>query len=316
MDEAQDASIAANFTRVQDLWFADHGLVLQAEDRLFRVSGGILSARSSVFRDMLAIPQSKSRAQIDGCPVVVLDDSGMDAEYFLRAIFDASFFERPPASTTLPTVAGVLKLSTKYGVEFLRRRALLHLSTALAGSLDEWDETRSTATFHAPGCQFLCLLLVDSLALTWAIPAAMYAASCSPVLEILDGVPCEETHVRLPPVLQRACLVARAALAVNQHHDIYRFLRASAVDGCRAPDVCPRRRLAMLDIYSGITQVNPLILLTSSLWADTAGLLCEACCSRAEAEHREARQAIWDSLPVLFDLPSWEQLHAARTADL
>ncbi|KAJ7610470.1 hypothetical protein FB45DRAFT_700290, partial [Roridomyces roridus] len=113
-------------TRVEDLWFEDSGLIIQAGDSLFRVSGSVLAARSPIFRDMLAIPQPEDQPKMDGCPIVVLPDSAEDTEYFLRAIFDSSFFEGPPKPTTEPTVAGVLRLSTKYDIGFLRQRALLH----------------------------------------------------------------------------------------------------------------------------------------------------------------------------------------------
>ncbi|KAJ7729829.1 hypothetical protein DFH07DRAFT_703847, partial [Mycena maculata] len=122
-------------------------IVLQAGDRIFRVAGSlagsILAARSTVFQDMLSIPQPESQPLIVGCPIVVLHDSP-DAEYFLRAVFDsdlslscsfhasfspilASFFERPPARTTFAILSGVLRLGIKYDVAYLRRRALLHL---------------------------------------------------------------------------------------------------------------------------------------------------------------------------------------------
>ncbi|KAJ6589288.1 hypothetical protein B0H19DRAFT_886340, partial [Mycena capillaripes] len=61
---------------------------IQAENRIFRVSGGILAARSTVFSDIIGLPQPQSgdTEQIDGCPVVRLHDSAEDVEAFLRAI--------------------------------------------------------------------------------------------------------------------------------------------------------------------------------------------------------------------------------------
>ncbi|KAJ7607255.1 hypothetical protein DFH06DRAFT_1486543 [Mycena polygramma] len=119
MDAADENSRDGQETRlirVDDLWFVDHGLVVQAGNRLFRVSSATLAARSSIFRDMFSIPQPERQPLIDGCPVILLHDSPIDAEYFLRAIFDSGFFERPPAPTTFPIVSGILKLSTKYDV--------------------------------------------------------------------------------------------------------------------------------------------------------------------------------------------------------
>ncbi|KAJ7857819.1 hypothetical protein B0H14DRAFT_2578181 [Mycena olivaceomarginata] len=44
--------------RVPELWFEDDNLILHAENTVFRVSKGVLAARSSVFRDMLSFPQT------------------------------------------------------------------------------------------------------------------------------------------------------------------------------------------------------------------------------------------------------------------
>ncbi|KAJ7729834.1 hypothetical protein DFH07DRAFT_177261 [Mycena maculata] len=87
---------------------------------------------------MISIPQPQSQPHVEGCPIVALHDSAIDAEYFLRAVFNSSFFELPPAPTTYPIVASVLRLSTKYEVAYLRQRALLHLASASPLSLEEY----------------------------------------------------------------------------------------------------------------------------------------------------------------------------------
>ena len=70
--------------RVQDLWFDNGTLVLQAESSMFCVYKSILSIRSSVLRGILSKPQTNF---IEGCPVVPLDDSADDLTYFLKATF-------------------------------------------------------------------------------------------------------------------------------------------------------------------------------------------------------------------------------------
>jgi hypothetical protein len=90
-----EATVAHNGSdtpsRVDDLWFPTDNLVIQAGNKIFRVSGAILAARSSVFSDMIAFPQPASGyiEQIDGCPVVRLPDSAEHVEVFLRAIYDS-----------------------------------------------------------------------------------------------------------------------------------------------------------------------------------------------------------------------------------
>ncbi|KAJ7607257.1 hypothetical protein DFH06DRAFT_1066691 [Mycena polygramma] len=304
--------------RVEDLWFNDHGLVVQAGNRLFRVSSATLAARSSVFRDMLSIPQPESQPLIDGCPVVLLHDSPIDAEHFLKAIFDSGFFERPPAPTTFQIVSGVLKLSTKYDVEYLRRRALLHLSTALPRSLEEFDSRIPHGPFGSRACIFPLLVLVHDLALTWALPIALFLASCSAVEDIVDGILFEDTCVKLPHILQRTVLVARCTLAIERAHESFRFLRYLPCEGCLSPTSCRHQSRAVLDALVPLppnAAISPLETM-DPWWPTFRFRFCAPCFLVAETEHRTSRQKIWNTMPAIFGPDTWETLDEARSAAL
>ncbi|KAJ7664761.1 hypothetical protein B0H17DRAFT_835030, partial [Mycena rosella] len=110
----------------EDLWFSSDSLVIRADEKIFRVTKSILSARSSVFRDMVAFPQpSSAEAElIEGSPVVCLSDSAANVEVFLRAILDSSYFMPRPAPVELHVVLGILRLAHKYDVQYLYLRAL------------------------------------------------------------------------------------------------------------------------------------------------------------------------------------------------
>jgi hypothetical protein len=87
---SQEPATVQEPARAQDLWFDDGNLILKAEDTLFRIYGGFLAARSSVFRDMLSFPPPKEgNATLDGCPIVFVYDSPADLGHFLRAVFDS-----------------------------------------------------------------------------------------------------------------------------------------------------------------------------------------------------------------------------------
>jgi hypothetical protein len=141
---ARTMSASSSPKCVPELWFPDASLVFQAENSLFRVYSGILAQQSSVFRDILSLPQaepSKSESDtVDGCPRIVLHDRAVDVTSFFRAIYDSrcvtmsslcfqlnfcifSFFV-PPFAPPLETLGGILRLSIKYDVDYLRQRCL------------------------------------------------------------------------------------------------------------------------------------------------------------------------------------------------
>lgn len=76
--------------RVPDLWFTDGSVVLEAGSRLFRVYFGILAQASSVFKDLLTIPQplEEDCETYDGCPLVHMPDLYQDLYPFLKALHD------------------------------------------------------------------------------------------------------------------------------------------------------------------------------------------------------------------------------------
>ncbi|KAJ7244821.1 hypothetical protein C8J57DRAFT_1082787, partial [Mycena rebaudengoi] len=110
----------------------------------FPVTKSILAVHSTVFRDMAAFPQptavSTEAEMIEGSPVVQLHDAAADVEVFLPAIFDSSSYLMPPPEYgELHILLGVLRLSHKYDVQYLFRRALSHLARAYyASSLAEY----------------------------------------------------------------------------------------------------------------------------------------------------------------------------------
>ncbi|KAJ7627427.1 hypothetical protein FB45DRAFT_1029773 [Roridomyces roridus] len=223
-------------TRSEGLWFSDGGLILQAEDRLFRVAGS-----------------PDNQPLIEGCPVVTLHDSPKDVDYFLRAIFDSGFFERPPAPTTLDIVSGVLRLSTKYDVGYLRRRALLHLATVSACTLEEHTSIASTATFDSKRGLMSRAMLASEFNLQWAQLPAMYRISTCTVEQIMDGA----LTLSPPFALQRTCIAAHCSLRLAQTTETFSFLRPLSVPGCHFPDTCHHLRHNLYEKLCSHQRVDP-----------------------------------------------------------
>ncbi|KAJ7254801.1 hypothetical protein C8J57DRAFT_1518422 [Mycena rebaudengoi] len=106
-------------------------------DRLFKVSRSILAAKP---------PNSEL---IDGCPVVNLHDSSSDTTKFLKVMFHYEVIEPFPAEVDFPTVSGVLRLSNKYQVDIIRKRALRHLSERYWDHDISWNQNPADAIILA-----------------------------------------------------------------------------------------------------------------------------------------------------------------------
>lgn len=71
-----------------DFWFDDGNIVLVAGKTAFRAHQGVLSRKSEVFKDMVAVPQPQNPSTYDGCPTVELSEDEEDVKLLLSSIYD------------------------------------------------------------------------------------------------------------------------------------------------------------------------------------------------------------------------------------
>ncbi|KAJ6549977.1 hypothetical protein B0H19DRAFT_1073872 [Mycena capillaripes] len=309
-------------TRVEQLWFTPDTIVIRAEDQVFQVSRAVLAARSSVFRDMIAFPQPTGgdTELFDGTPVVRLHDTAEDVTAFLRAIFDSSYFMPPPAPIEFDCVLGILRLAHKYDVSYLYRRALEHVAadgldpsfrdliakTTSGGHLIYPPERRSPAT------NFSMIAAATEVGATWLLPWMYYSASTfmpDELLPFMDGT--LDPHVR--KCLDGQIHLLRGTISVNE------FLVSSGSALCATAGACSRIRSTMLaELFDSVKKGEALEPLCE--WTEagehplgTKGL-CASCYDSAQARHMGALSAFWDSIPSVFGLPPWNELHALKTA--
>jgi hypothetical protein len=78
----------SSLRRCEELWLDGGNLVIRAESTVFKVLAAQLSLASSVFKDMLSVPQppTGSMELHEGLPYVSLPDTAFDALHFLKAI--------------------------------------------------------------------------------------------------------------------------------------------------------------------------------------------------------------------------------------
>ncbi|KAI0644301.1 hypothetical protein C8Q79DRAFT_913898 [Trametes meyenii] len=173
--------------KTTDFWFADGNVVLLARNVAFKVHRGQLVRHSDVFHDMFSLPQPSpaeaGQGLIDGCPWVEIYDDPSDVLHLLRALYDGLYFTTPSAGDFC-AVAAVLRLSTKYLIEHLRRCCIARLERDWPTTLADWDKREMGATTdgrYTPRERFahpvLLIQLASELGLDHLLAPAFYDLS-------------------------------------------------------------------------------------------------------------------------------------------
>ncbi|KAJ7753411.1 hypothetical protein DFH07DRAFT_1061510 [Mycena maculata] len=319
---------------VEGLWFEDGNLVIQAGSSQFRVYRGILAARSPVFQDMLSIPQPADAELVDGCPLVRLPDSENEVTVFLKAIFLPQFFRPFPIKTEFDIIAGCLRLSHKYGVDYLRRRALVHLSSGYRTSLTEADNTYHESNPTRPAVEIdswpapashsykiHVIQLAREVEAPWILPLAFYQLSGSCNLlgrDIYHGTVYNGVHTALSVADQEAFLKGHNLQILSASMDILAFLTDPlTIDVCVSIGDCNMERQNIMPSVREDLRHYP----SDPLWAtwiaedwEKLDGVCPPCLAILKETHQAARRAFWDQLPEMYGLPPWEELEAIKTA--
>ncbi|KAJ6590088.1 hypothetical protein DFH09DRAFT_909150 [Mycena vulgaris] len=305
--------------RVPDLWFPDANLILRTEDTLFRVHSGILAARSTVFGDMITVPQPlyPEGPTFDGHPIVYLHDSAAEVEVFLRAVFDSNFFMPAPSPTDIATAIGVMRLAHKYDVPYLFRRALRHLDSVYPTTLADLIGAHIAKT-ALPHVRFVEGDVIDDLVTAraasdvgalWLLPATYYFLCCRNVEDLFSA---GESWGALRAGEVRTCLTSQAAL-VRATHRNYRFLRRMPFVHCSSKEICQLEVSRAQDFLEKISDLkvdaHPV---GPSFFHHPSVKLCSECRQVAAELINEAQESFWRGLPGIFGLPDWDELYKMR----
>ena len=148
-----------------DFWFKDGNIVIVAGQVAFKVHRGQLERHSEVFRDLFTLPQPPVQEMIEGCPWFELHDPPADLLALLKALYDGLYVISHPlydvllrirdryfqkaSSFNFPVISAVLRLSTKYLIDHLRERCLVHMATDWPSTLEAWDQREKLAVDDA-----------------------------------------------------------------------------------------------------------------------------------------------------------------------
>lgn len=233
------------------------------------------------------------------------------------------FFEPYPAPTTDSIVAGVLRLSTKYEVEYLRRRALVHLSSQFPTTLADWDVMidkssplwlRSSWEYDPESSVTISLIVLSrETRAPWILPIAFYllGSDLDDPGAILYGVPSLD-HLDQVSFFKGYFLQRDASRTVTAF-----LYDPPTIDGCTSRKRCAEGKLAALrnvgrdcDRYPGI----PFVIWSEPDWETRLSDLCATCLRELRKAHQEAREDLWARLPDMYGLPPWEELEKLKEA--
>ncbi|KAJ6567029.1 hypothetical protein B0H19DRAFT_940242 [Mycena capillaripes] len=303
---------------VQELWFEDGNIVIEAGKSRYRVYRAFLAARSSVFQDMFTFPQPPDSELVEGCPIVRLPDPDVEVTPFLKAMFDPEFFMPFPAQTEFDIIVGCLRLSHKYGVDYLRRRALVHLSSGYPTTLAQ-NDSRSWKIPKDGTFRIRVIQLARETDATWILPRAFYSLSFNFSYlgtAIFHGTVYQSVPTHLSLQDQISFLKGHDVQSNATVVDGLRFLSSPFnIKGCVHPSRCHSERLDVIEsIWESIPGLASRLL---DIWdPEDWSLLqdvCPTCLAVLKRKHKDARQ-FWAKLPEIYDLPPWEKLEQMKAA--
>ncbi|KAJ7061555.1 hypothetical protein C8F01DRAFT_987061 [Mycena amicta] len=311
--------------RIEELWFDDGNIVIQAGDALYRVYRGTLAMHSSVFKDMLSFPQPANAELFDGLPLVRLPDSEVEVTLFLKALLIPTFFEPYPSQTDFLTIYACLRLSNKYDVEFVRKRGIIHLACHYSTTLKEFDSVVDKLSWTEPldPAYLICAVsLAREIDAPWMLPTVFYGlASCLIELgpQIFHGTEYEGLKCSLGMDDQKRFLEGMHA-QISRSGQLLDFLSRADDEPCGVYCSGDSLRLHLfrsIQVFMDKYSHRPLMIWVLGDWESFESDYpdyCTACVTKLKERHLERRQTFWEELPAIYGLPGWDKLREKRAA--
>ncbi|KAK7693847.1 hypothetical protein QCA50_003419 [Cerrena zonata] len=300
----------SDVSRSDSVWVEDGNFIIIVQSTAFRFYAGLLSMHSSIFKDMFSLPQPKHTEMFDGYPFIKLQDSVQDFSYFLQVILGTTALDS--VTTPIPTIAGVLRISTKYEATTIRQRCIEVLLLSYPSDLDKWLHCTTSDAFGSSEDTHLRHFHIANLARETGalriLPAALLVCCMSTLPHIMDGLVLPDGYrVDLSLENKRIVLIARQQLSHRartvSHQKLFTI---DDIQGCTKPSACRperSRKAEWIMQHSADDWLNPLVNKTYT------GTVCTPCRNAIKDTLKEARVKIWNELPALFELgESWADL--------
>ncbi|KLO07726.1 hypothetical protein SCHPADRAFT_945018 [Schizopora paradoxa] len=313
-----DIGAHQNLKQHESLWFEDGSIVLTTDVHLYCVHRCVLARNSTVFKDMLELPNVgitpdpnvggiSDGIDWEGKPLVkMVGDSDEDVYRILMVLYDIEFYcvHKP---TTLPIILSLLRMSAKYDFCVIRNVVTSHLELLYPNNLNG-VEARALGDvfedFNGEVDDFDFRLLVAALQynLKTILPMLYFDCSMAPLDYILKAA----ENLRLEKHQIEKLIHGREEIVKYSYRYVIR--RFNCKRHCTPS--CYNARTELLEKYMDNLPEYPIqALLRNKEAIDDERLRTSVCttCSNIISETMEAfRSEVWNSIPELFGLGTWE----------
>lgn len=236
---------------------------------------------------------------------------GLSSSYycFWRSYFD-KYDTVEIVSQLHSEISGILRLSTKYNILPLRTKAIAQYLTQFPSTLQGWDAADSNY-WDLSYIIELIVLFRETNALE-CLPSTMYICSRFSMYELLHGH--EHEHVNLSSEDNVACIMGREELIQAQEDFSYSFVfKFNPPADCQTSSLCAKgaKRNMHNFHHKRHNLTNMFALQRCTDWSWMQGI-CPVCMEQAQLLHKSGRRAVWELLPKIFDLGSWEEIEKAK----
>ncbi|KAM5544049.1 hypothetical protein V8D89_002235 [Ganoderma adspersum] len=320
------------------LWFESGDVVILAGYVAFRVHKDVLSDSSTVLADMLsslAVSEESDREELEGCPVVRLEDSVHDVKHLLRVLYngiDRDDDVEPDRQAGCADLASDARMAQKYKLH-VRMEAYCIFRHHFPSTFAEWEVLSDSHLSAEDAVEAINVFraIGDDDTTTAHMRVVLYSIACSgslPYRALLrrtrrrDGV--LET-LRKEDV--ERCALLREALVEKSVWMAARLFEGEASVDCRgADDQCDVRisetRTAIIydddsdDEWVGADPLGEFMRSRiDSMELERGRGLCGICAGMLCERDRELRRELWEEMPILLARVEEEMRAARRGSD-
>ncbi|KAF5329150.1 hypothetical protein D9611_013173 [Ephemerocybe angulata] len=303
-----EGTISANPTRHERFWFHDGSVILHVENTLFRVHQTILANHSEIFAGLFEVPQPAGEMMLEGCHIVVLHDNEKDFEDLLHAVYDPSYFDSIPPTTDVDTlltsIAGILRLSTKYILKPLRTRCITLLTSKFPSTFASYCTKSTTPSLHErykSDTVMRAVTLAKETNVPTILPYAYYCVARMSMKRLM-----KEREGDLGWKEKCLCMVGRERLRWAEMSVSHSFLLVFQRSSTCTTLTCAHTRGPHAEWHLLEAGKSPNPLRAFVRWPQLN--VCKDCEVYCQGVHLAGRRDVWKRLPSFFDLPAWEVL--------